>query len=430
MKSTAVILTAITLFCALAMSAQQLSTQLQGQRGDLPHYRVIDLGTLGGTFSFATGISNNGLVDGFSNLMGDMNQHAFLWRDDIMNDLGTFGGPNSGVGFWGRRPNERGQIAGAAQTSDPDPLGEDFCAFDNNFFSEPPAPFVCHPFVWQDDVLNPLPTLEGNGVASQINNSGLVAGGVDGEPDCTPGTPHPRPVLWASGVLHELPLLAGTLYGGPNALNDEGQAAGVLVSDCAASVASAALWEHGSVTYLGSLGGTANDEAVDINNKGNVVGFSSLPGNAVFHAFLWTKSTGMHDLGTLPGDVGSLATGINSRGEIVGFSCSDAACLNTRAFLLENGAMLDLNSLISVPNLFLVLAFDINSRGQIVGLDFDTITQQAHGFLATPCDEGNSNDEGCKDTIAAQSMVAQRRNMVLPENVRRMLRQGIPFGRH
>jgi len=388
-------------------------------------YTVTDLGTLGGTFSFATGINNNGLVDGFSNLQGDVDQHAFFWRDGVMTDLGTFGGPNSGVGFWGRRPNERGQVAGAAQTSDPDPLGEDFCASDNNFFSEPPAPFVCHPFVWQDGVLNPLPTLEGNGVASQINNSGLVAGGVDSKPDCPPGTPHPRPIMWKDGVLHELPLLAGTLYGGPNALNDKGQAVGVLVSDCAASVANAAVWEHGSVTYLGSLGGTAFDEAVDINNNGKVVGFSSLPGNTVFHAFSWTKNRGMHDLGTLPGDLSSIAAGVNGRGQIVGFSCTDAGCVNPRAVLFQNGVMTDLNSLVSGSSLFLLLAFDINSRGQIVGLDFDTTTQQAHGYVAIPCDEETVNPEGCEDRSEGKSMASQRRNAILPDNVRKMLQHGL-----
>src|SRR5215471_6246411 len=215
MKLSWMILTTIILSCAVAMSAQRLPNQLQRQSDDPPRYKVIDLGTLGGTFSFATGISNNGLVDGFSNLQGDIEQHAFLWQDGTMTDLGTFGGPNSGVSFWGRRPNERGEIAGAAQTSDPDPLGEDFCFFINNFFSEPPAPFVCQPFVWQEGVLNPLPTLEGNGNAAQINNRGQVAGQVDGKPACQPGTPHPIPALWENGVLHKLARLPGDPYGGP-----------------------------------------------------------------------------------------------------------------------------------------------------------------------------------------------------------------------
>jgi hypothetical protein len=54
--------------------------------------------------------------------------------------------------------------------------------------------------------------------------------------------------------------------------------------------------------------------------------------------------------------------------------------------------MTDLNSLVSGSNLSLLWAFDINSRGgQIVGLAFDPTTQQAHAYLATPCDEEYAN---------------------------------------
>jgi probable HAF family extracellular repeat protein len=424
-----VLITVITVLAALTVPVQLL---VYGQNRQQLHYNVTDLGTLGGTFSWAEGINNRGWVDGFSTLPGETcvplppppgcDEHAFLWRDGVMTDLGTLGGPNSGAGFWGRRPNERGQIAGAAQGSSADPSGEDFCGFFNNFFSEPFAPFVCLPFVWRDGVITPLPTLEGNGGASQINNSGMIAGGVDGKPDCAPGTPHPRPVLWEDGELHELPLLAGTLYGGPNAINEKGQAVGVLVSDCAASVASAALWEHESVTYLGSLGGKANDEAVSINNEGQVVGFSSLPGDAVFHAFFWSKADGMKDLGTLPGDVFSFAAGINGESQIVGTSFDTNG--NPHPFLEQNGLMTDLNTLIPASSPWnLLFAFDINDRGEIVGLAFDTTTQEFHAYLAAP-----SNEDVASAASAAQGKTSQRPRVLLPENVRKLLRQR-RFGR-
>jgi hypothetical protein len=50
-------------------------------------------------------------------------------------------------------------------------------------------------------------------------------------------------------VLHELPRLPGYPYGDPNAINEQGQAVGVPVNDCAASVNHAVLWEGNSVTY-------------------------------------------------------------------------------------------------------------------------------------------------------------------------------------
>lgn len=47
---------------------------------------------------------------------------------------------------------------------------------------------------------------------------------------------------------------------------------------------------------------SAAGEVHDINNQGQVVGLSSLPGSTYFHGFLWERRTGMQDLGTLPGD--------------------------------------------------------------------------------------------------------------------------------
>jgi probable HAF family extracellular repeat protein len=406
----------MAIFVALSIGDQMVAQEPVGTAQGLPGYTAIDLGTLGGTLSWATGINEAGWVDGFSNLTGDANQHAFLWRDGLMTDIGTLGGPNSGVSFWGRRPNALGQVAGAGQTSAADSAGEDFCAFINNFFSAPSAPFVCLPFVWRGGMITPLPTLGGNGNAAQVNNLGLVAGQVDVAPDpaCTPQTPRPQPVLWQNGVLHKLPQLLGFPYGGPNAINDNGQAVGILVSDCAATVAHAVLWSNGRATYLGSLGGTVNDEAVDINNRSQVVGFSSLNGNLTFHGFLWTQSDGMQDVGTLPGDAASLAIGINDAGQIVGTSFD--ANGNPRAFLLHNGVMTDLNTLVPASSpLFLLFAFDINSRGQIVGVAFDTVTQELHAYAASPT---------ANAAVAGQG---QKPNVQLPENVRALLRQHIPI---
>ena len=57
-------------------------------------YTITDLGTLGGTNSYATDINASGLVVGDS-LLADGSQHAFIYRDGAMHDLGTLGGTNS-----------------------------------------------------------------------------------------------------------------------------------------------------------------------------------------------------------------------------------------------------------------------------------------------------------------------------------------------
>ena len=72
-----------------------------------------------------------------------------------------------------------------------------------------------------------------------------------------------------------------------------------------------------TVTNLGSLGGTVS-VPVDVNNHGEVVGYSYTANNAVAHAFVYRHGK-MTDLGTLGGTT-SGATGINDRGVIVGMS--------------------------------------------------------------------------------------------------------------
>jgi len=75
------------------------------------------------------------------------------------------------------------------------------------------------------------------------------------------------------------------------------------------------------VIDLGTLGGR-DSQAMAINNRGQIVGFSTLPGNETTHAFLYIRDessspTGMIDLGTLGGD-DSWAYNINKAGHIVG----------------------------------------------------------------------------------------------------------------
>ena len=72
------------------------------------------------------------------------------------------------------------------------------------------------------------------------------------------------------------------------------------------------------MTDIGTLGGN-NSYALQINDSGEVAGWSYLADNVTYHAFTWTPSGGMVDLGTLGGCC-SQANAINSAGNVAGDS--------------------------------------------------------------------------------------------------------------
>jgi probable HAF family extracellular repeat protein len=375
---------------ALILSPILLAAQsrLRTDQQQQTRYAVTDLGTLGGSNSAAYGISNRGWVTGLSTLPDDVITHAILWRNGVLTDIGTPGLNSEAVLPF----NERGQVAIEGEDSTSDPLGEDFCGFGTHL--------GCPPFVWQNGTLIKLPTLGGNnGHASQINNHAEVAGVaentsiddtckvaecVEGPAICPFQVLESKPVLWKNGIPEELPTLNGDPDGAAILINDSGLAAGTS-GQCIASAKEAlhaVLWENGNIIDLGNLGGSANHHPQYINNPGQVVGYSSLPGDATVHAFLWQKGS-MIDLGTLPGDFFSFGEAINDVGQVGGQSCD--ADFNCRAFVWQNGVMTDLNTLIpSDSPLFLVDVLSINSRGQLVGAAVETSTGEAHPFLATP----------------------------------------------
>jgi probable HAF family extracellular repeat protein len=402
-SKTWTLIIALALFAALAIPVRLAAQQHI-------RYTVTDLGTLGGTFSFGVGINNKGWVAGFSTLPGDLNQHAFVWRNGKITDLGTLGGPNSAPSF---SPfSERGDVGVEAETSTPDPNGENFCG----------SIMICPPVLWHNGAFTVLPTLGGNnGVANQVNNRGQVAGLAETTilpPPCLPGIA--EPVVWDNGVIEDLYMFPGDLVGVALAINDSSAAVGFSAT-CTSF--HALLWRNGTVTDLGNLGGIAANVAIAINNGSEIAGASDLPGDAANHAFLWQKGI-MTDLGTLPGDFSSSALGINNKTQVVGASSDISG--NTRAFLWERGVMIDLDTLLPAGSpWFLTEADSINSRGQIVGGAFNGVTGEVHAVLVTPCDEVNAHDSGCKDieNVTERAETNERPKVVLPENIRKMLRQ-------
>lgn len=358
-------------------------------------YTVTELPTLGGTVGAADSIDDKGWIAGYANLAGDRTEHAVLWINGTITDLGTLAGQNSSVGFPAK--NSQGTLVGFAQTALSDPLREGWNYFCGPSGSKPLCQgknLITRGFVWQNGAMTSLSTLGGNiSEAFGINNSGQVVGVA--ETSNTDSTcAHPQVldyfgVIWeVDGSVQALQPYPGDQISAAVAINNNGQVVGGS-GPCAplspAIGAHAVLWQSGSrtTTDLGNLGGSTNNVAFGINGEGQIVGISALSGNATVHAFLWQNGGPMQDLGTLPGDVLSIAYSLNDAGEIVGESCD--ANGNCRACLWQNGFPTDLNALVPPgSSVHLLVAFDINNEGQIVGQAYDQITGKTIGFVAIP----------------------------------------------
>jgi probable HAF family extracellular repeat protein len=390
--------------------------------GKVPaRYSVTDLGTFT-TFSIAFGIDNAGRVGGTAALPNG-NTYPILWP--AKTDLGTLGGPNAQASA----PNGRGDAAVLSETSTPDPLKEDFCAFGDHL--------ICLGALWNGG-LTRLPTLGGNNaMALGLNNRGQVIGVAENgthDPKCpSPQVLDFEAVVWGPnpGEIQGLPPLPGDTVGFALGINDRGQIVGSSGS-CANTVVTAVglfvgphavLWENGSVTNLGNLGGKMMGKAAAINNRGEVAGFSDLPDGSV-HSFMWSKDTGMHDLGALGADVLGDPAGINNNTQVVGGSCDISG--NCRAFFWEKNMMSDLNDLVATSPLYLAYALGINDAGEIVGFGVEKSTGDGHAYLATPI-QGKSGEQSVAP--AAQGLTSESGPVALPENVRMLLQQRLPFGR-
>lgn len=405
------------------VSAQQ--QQQRGQKSSGASYIVTDLGTLGGGFSNSFGVNARDHVGGGSTLP-DGTMQAFLWSAERgLQPLGTLhGGTNSSASG----PNADDLVTIISDSNVEDPFQENFCGFGTTS--------VCVAGFWQHGSLTELPGLVplsnhggNNSQITQANNGGQMAGYVENgvaDATCVSGTPGLQfdfeAVLWSrEGHIRRLDPLPGDTVGFALSVNQAGDVVGAsgLCSDTPlfpiAIGPHAVLWEgNNRPVAIPGLGGTKDNTATSINDSDEVLGASSLPGDAATHAYLWRKQMYRPlDLGTVPGDRSSLPGpmgALNNRTEAVGTSCASTDPIDDlfsglcRAFLWRDDAMMDLNSLVAPggnpSKLYMFVGFGINDQSAITGWAF-TPQGEVHAFLATPCaadQHSTAGASGCRGT--------------------------------
>jgi probable HAF family extracellular repeat protein len=365
-------------------------------------YQVSDLPGLGGTSNGGNSINDQTWVSGYAR-RPDRNRHAALWRNSLLSDLGTLGGPNSSV-TWNVK-NTQGIIVGISQTADAQLLGE---SWSSAAFYSPPnnVGYINLGFVWQNNQMRALPNFPGgnNGFATGANNLGQVVGWAENaihDPNCCcTQVLQFRPAVWTLGPpdqIQALPLISGDSSGAATAINDNGQIVGISgICDQAVgrhTAKHAVLWENGTVTDIfPNAPAPWWNTPTAINQRGDVVGFAGDPAfveGDVLHAFMWTKDDGIRLLKPLPNrtpkHVDSEAYGINERRQVVGVSC-DADLVDCRAVIWDHGnTPTDLNDL-KAPGYSAILASakDINNAGEITGRAVDPNTGALTAYLAVP----------------------------------------------
>jgi probable HAF family extracellular repeat protein len=331
-------------------------------------YLVTSIGVLpGGGSSRGSGLNGAGdVVGSATDPNNGYNNRAVLYADDTLTNLGMADVPYA-ISSEAVAINADGKIVGDTQNGVPHAFlydGSGFHSLDtipNTFSSEPHAVNSSTQIAGTVGIL-----INGNTVLYHAFRS-------DGQ------------------TMTDLTVQLGNPdYSEAFGINDAGQIVGIRRADGLNS--HAFLLDAAGPVDLGTLGGL-NSSALAINNGGQVVGYSYLPGNgSTTHPFLYTDGQ-MLDLGLIPDAINGYASAINSAGVVVGTMRLPGYSQNTRAFVYADGGLHNLNDLL-LPNTgwLLKAASGVNDSGEIAG--WGTLNGAIRGFVLRPSSHGDANCDG------------------------------------
>jgi probable HAF family extracellular repeat protein len=181
-----------------------------------------------------------------------------------------------------------------------------------------------------------------------------------------------RAFLWDDGVIQDLGTL-GAPYAVPTDINDRGQVVGWSRVDWS-TPAHAFFWDHGTMLDLGEVDVYGSDKPefnqVRINDRGQVLGNRRPPYDPGGEAFLWENGVTQ----TVPL---AFAAGLNDRGQVAGFVWHDSAGVRQRrAAVWEDGVVTELGTLGGGDS----WARAISNSGWVVGGSYINKYDDAHAF--------------------------------------------------
>jgi probable HAF family extracellular repeat protein len=186
---------------------------------------------------------------------------AVLWQNGQAREFPPFPGDTAAAAT---AINDKGQAVGASGTC----AGVAFGA-------------AAHALLWQDGKpidLGNLGNPFGN-IAFAINNRGQIVGQAG-----VPGKAYHHAFLWQHGTMTDLGTLPGRPQSLANAINNTGQVVG-FSQDANSNDTVAWLWQNGVITNLNTLIPAGSPmfliEALGINNRGQIIGYGSLPNGQI-----------------------------------------------------------------------------------------------------------------------------------------------------
>ncbi|HET9358830.1 MAG TPA: thrombospondin type 3 repeat-containing protein, partial [Vicinamibacterales bacterium] len=329
-----------------------------------PRYRIIDLGTLGGTFSRAYALNNKGQVVGESLTAANLDVYPFVWTGGTMRAIPGLAGNASASGRL-EGINNNGKAVGTWDSGAAGDLGSLFV---------------------YDIVSGALsfPLGFGSSFGRNINDGGQILAG-----RFPPGGGIIADVILTGSGVIDLNALYGAQFQGEE-INAMGHVIGVPGGPTATP--DSLIYANGRFTSIfgpiGFIGVAFNDDPSRpaggfVREQTQFFGIRS-------RAAARRANGTYQNFGSFNVGADAIVVALNNLGQMVGNERGSGIRL---PFIIENGSMRPLSSLLPPNSGWTLLeANDINDRGEIVGMG--RINGEDHAYLLTPltCSSAEDSD--------------------------------------